>query len=99
VLACLAHDETIHTRFFHQIESPFVCCSVDQFASDDKGTENLRAFDNCEHFSIKLPGDDDKSHRNSSSLRGLAHESAGSDQIADGMDPPFTPKGQGIGTV
>src|SRR5215831_9629612 len=82
-----------------QIESPFVCCSVDQFASDDKGTVNLRAFEHCEHCWIKLSGDDDKSHRNSSSLRGLAHESTGPEQIADcGPKPNSIPAaGQGVG--
>ena len=67
VLGRIACDDTIHSLFFHGIESPLVCSSINLFAANDNGIES--SFVCC---SIKVSADNDKSRFDASSLGGLA---------------------------
>src|SRR5215471_3356949 len=70
VLGRVAYDDTIDSIFFHQIESPLICSSINLFAANDNGIERESPFVCCP---IKLSADNDKGHLNPRSLRGFAH--------------------------
>ncbi len=67
VLGRVAYDDTIHSLFFHGIESPLVCSPINLFAANDNGIES--SFVCC---SIKVSADNDKSRFDANSLGGLA---------------------------
>lgn len=71
-LGGIACNDTIHSRFFHGIESTFVCCSINLFAANDNGIES--SFVCC---SIKVSADNDKGRFNASPLGGLADQNDG----------------------
>ena len=67
VLGRITCDDTIHSLFFHGIESPLVCSPIKLFAANDNGIES--SFVCC---SIKVSADNDKGRFDASSLGGLA---------------------------
>jgi hypothetical protein len=70
VLWRVAYDDTIHSIFRHQIESPLICGSINLFAANDNGIERESPFVRCP---IKASADNDKGHLNPRSLRCFAH--------------------------
>ena len=69
MLGRIAYHETIHSLFFHGIESPLVCSPINVFAANDNGIEI--SFVCC---SIKVSADNDKGRFNASPLGGLADQ-------------------------
>src|SRR6478672_12778207 len=74
-----ACDDTIHSRFFHGIECPLVCSSINLFATNDNGIKN--SFRCC---SIKVSADNDKGRFDASSLGGLADVCTDSIELTGG---------------